>query len=161
MTGHVGGAHAAGMANERMIIDEIRARYRENSVLPHPDQVAISERAGTVTLRGTVSSPRDRRMAADIAKSVAEVRDVEDNLSLDPRDRWEDHELRGRALQALIFADDVPDDQIDVGVSAAWITLKGEVKHQSESNAAFEAVTGLPGAGGITNEIKVVAPAGR
>jgi osmotically-inducible protein OsmY len=161
MTGHVGGAHAAGMANDRMIIDEIRARYRENSVLPHPDEVAVSERAGTVTLRGTVSGLRDRRVAADLAKSVAEVRGVEDNLSIDPRERREDHEMRGRALQALIFADDVPDDQIDVSVSAAWITLKGEVKHQSESNAAFEAVTGLPGAGGITNEIKVVAPAGR
>jgi osmotically-inducible protein OsmY len=108
-----------------------------------------------------VSSLRERRVAADLAKSVAEVRGVEDDLSIDPLDRWQDHELRGRALQALIFADDVPDDQIDVGVSAAWITLKGEVKHQSESNAAFEAVTGFPGAGGITNEIKVVAPAGR
>jgi hypothetical protein len=115
MTGHAGRAHAAGMANERMIIDEIKARYGENSVLPHPDEVAISERAGTVTLRGTM----------------------------------------------MIFADDVPDDRIDVSVSAAWITLKGEVSHQSESNAAFDAVGGLPGAGGITNAIKVVAPAGR
>ena len=34
--------------------------------------------------------------------------------------------------------------------------MKGEVKHQYESNAAFEAVSGVPGVGGITNEIRVV-----
>jgi osmotically-inducible protein OsmY len=144
-----------------MIIAEINARYRENSVLHHPAEVAISEHDGTVTLRGTVASPRQRGLAADLAHSVPKVRSVENELSIDLLDHWQDHEIRGCALQALILADDVPDDRIDVSVSAAWITLKGQVKHQSQSNAAFDAVTGLPGAGGITNAIKVVAPAGR
>ena len=149
------------MANDPAIIDEIRARYRENSVLPHPDEVAVSEREGTVTLRGTVSGLHDRRVAADIAKSVPAVRSVENDLSIDPLDHWQEHVIRGAALQALIWSDDVPDDHIDASVSAAWVTLKGEVRHQTESDAAFEAVIGLPGAGGITNEIKVVAPTGR
>jgi osmotically-inducible protein OsmY len=35
-------------------------------------------------------------------------------------------------------------------------TLKGQVRHQDESDAAFEDVSGLEGVGGITNEIKVV-----
>jgi osmotically-inducible protein OsmY len=149
------------MANDRAIIDGVRARYRENAVLPHPDSVAISEHDGTVTLRGTVSSLHQRRVAKDVAQSVPGVRNVMDELSIDPLDNYQDHEIRGAALQALILSDDVPDDRIDVGVSAAWITLKGEVKHQADSNAAFEAVGGLPGAGGVTNAIKVVAPAGR
>ena len=149
------------MRNEPLIIDEIRARYRENDVLPHPDEVAVAEHEGTVTLRGTVSGLRDRRVAADVAKSVPGVRAVANDLAIDPRDHWDDHQIRGAALQALILADDVPDDHVDVGVSAAWITLKGEVKHQADSTAAFDAVIGLPGAGGITNAIKVVAPAGR
>ena len=75
---------------------------------------------------------------------------------MDPRDRWEDDQIRGAALQALVSNVNVPDDRIDVRVSAGWLTLKGEVKHQSDSNAAFEAVSGLPGVGGITNEIKVI-----
>jgi hypothetical protein len=33
---------------------------------------------------------------------------------------------------------------------------KGEVKHQEQSNAAFDAVGRLPVVGGITNEIKVI-----
>ena len=51
---------------------------------------------------------------------------------------------------------DVPDGRIDLTVAEGWLTMKGEVKHQQESDAAFEAVSRLPGVGGITNEIKVV-----
>ena len=39
---------------------------------------------------------------------------------------------------------EVPDDRIEVTVADGWLTLKGEVKHQYESNAAFEAVSGSP-----------------
>lgn len=42
-------------------------------------------------------------------------------------------------------------------VADGWLTLKGEVKHQLDSDAAFEAVSGLRGIGGITNEIKVIS----
>ena len=45
-------------------------------------------------------------------------------------------------------------------MSNGWLILKGEVKHQYESNAAFEAVTDVPGLGGITNEIKVITAGG-
>ena len=41
-------------------------------------------------------------------------------------------------------------------VANGWLTLKGEVEHQYESNAAFDVVYRLPGVGGITNEIKVI-----
>jgi osmotically-inducible protein OsmY len=43
-----------------------------------------------------------------------------------------------------------------VNVADRWLTLNGRVKHQSESDAAFEAVSDLPGVGGITNRIVVV-----
>jgi hypothetical protein len=95
-----------------MIIAEINARYRENSVVHHPAEVAISEHDGTVTLRGTVASPRQRGLAADLAHSLPNVRSVENELSIDLLDHWQDHEIRGSALQALILADDVPDDRI-------------------------------------------------
>lgn len=144
------------MSNDKVIIDEIRARLERDPRVPHPAEVAISERAGTVTLRGSVGSVVQRRAAVEVAKSVEGVHDVEDELSFDLRDHWEDDEIRGAALQALMSDAHVPADRIDVTVAESWLTLKGEVKHQHESDAAFEAVSRVPGVGGITNRIKVI-----
>ena len=43
-----------------------------------------------------------------------------------------------------------------MAVADGWVTLNGEVRHQHESDAAFEDVAKLEGVGGITNAIKVV-----
>ena len=109
-----------------------------------------------MTLRGTVRSLHQRRTAVEIAGSVRGVRAVEDELRADPRDHWRDEELRGAALQALMSDDSVPADRLDVKVTAGWVTLTGETKQQSDSDAALAAVSRLAGVGGITNEIKAI-----
>jgi osmotically-inducible protein OsmY len=147
------------MPNEQ-VIDQIRARYVRDPRIQHAAELAVTERAGTVTLRGTVRSPHQRRVAVDIAKSVSGVRTVMDELSINPRDNWRDDELRGVALQALVSSSDVPDEQIDATVANGWLTLTGRVKRQSDSNAAFEAVSGVSGVGGITNKIEVTTAGG-
>jgi osmotically-inducible protein OsmY len=144
------------MSNENLITDQIRATLERDDRVPHHAEVAVSERHGTVTLRGTVGTPHQRQAIVKIARAVPGVLSVEDELSLDPRDRWQDNEVRGAALQALMSNDAVPADRIDVTVANGWLTLKGEVKHQSENDAAFESVSALPGVGGITNELKVI-----
>ena len=142
------------------ISDEIRARYEADDRIPHPKEVAIQERDGTVTLRGTVGSPRQRHAAAEVAAGVPGVEQVIDEMTVDPLDRVRDEELRGVALQALVANEDVPADWVDVTVDAGWLTLKGQVKHMADSDAAFAAVADLPGVGGITNEIKVITAGG-
>lgn len=144
------------MSNDDIIIGEIHAALERHPGIPHPADVAVSLREGTVTLRGSVGSLHQRHAAVKVAKSVVGVGDVEDELSFDPRDRTDDDELRGLALQALMSNDRVPADRIEATVANGWLTLKGEVKHQSESDAAFDAVRRLPGIGGITNKIVVI-----
>jgi osmotically-inducible protein OsmY len=144
------------MSDNRFITDEIRAALECDERVPHPNEVAVSERHGTVTLRGSVGSPIQRRAAVKIARSVSGVVAIDDELWVDPRDRWQDNEIRGAALQALMSNPEVPAERVEVMVENGWLTLKGEVKHQYESNAVFEAVSGLSGVGGITNEIKVI-----
>jgi osmotically-inducible protein OsmY len=138
------------------IIDEIRAKLDTNPHLHHPAEVAIGEQEGDVTLRGSVGSFQERQAAVQVAKSVRGVRHVEDQLTVDLRNHWDDDVIRGVALQALMSNDDVPADRVDVKVDGGWLTLKGEVKHQYDSDAAFAAVRQVPGIGGITNEIKVI-----
>ena len=46
----------------------------------------------------------------------------------------------------------MPADRIEATVANGWLTLKGEVKHQSQSDAVLDAVCRLPGIGGIMNK---------
>ncbi|MGO9905093.1 MAG: BON domain-containing protein, partial [Solirubrobacteraceae bacterium] len=83
------------MSNHTTVVDEVRAALERDPRVPHPMEVAVSEQGGVVTLRGSVGSFHQRHAAVQIAKSVRGVRGVEDELSLDLRDRWEDDEIRG------------------------------------------------------------------
>jgi osmotically-inducible protein OsmY len=143
--------------SNRNVIEEIRAALDRDPRIAHAAEIAVGEREGMVTLRGTVSSPRQRRTAVEIARSVPGVRSVNDGLRIDPRDHSPDDEIRGAALQALLSDERVP-DRVDVSVANGWLTLKGEVKRQRESDAAFDAVSRVAGVGGITNRIVVVSP---
>jgi osmotically-inducible protein OsmY len=125
--------------------------------IPASAEIAVSAEAGTVTLRGTVESFRQRRAAAEDAGKIDGVYDVDDRLKVNliGTDRREDDEIRGVALQALIWDTEVPADAVDVKVDNGWITLKGDVTYQFQSDAAYDDVAGLYGVYGITNEIKV------
>ena len=94
------------------------------------------------------------------ARDVRGVDDVDDQLKvrlLDEPARG-DADVRAAALQTLMWDTEVPADLVDVKVDDGWVTLKGQVSFQYESDAAYEDVTRLRGVTGITNEIRVVTP---
>jgi osmotically-inducible protein OsmY len=127
--------------------------------IPSPVEVAVSADGGAVTLRGTVERFNQRRAAVQDAKQTDGVYEVDDQLkvSLAGADRREDDEIRGVALQALIWDTEVPSDTVDVKVQEGWITLKGDVSFQFQSDAAYDDVASLYGVYGVTNEIRVNA----
>ena len=144
------------MYEDDAITTSIRAAIESDGRIRHPREIAISCRAGWVELRGNVPNPRERGVAQQLARAVPGVKGVSAELHVDLRDNWLDGEIRGTALQSLMENADVPADRVDVTVSDGWLTLRGEVQEQSASDAAFATVAGLPGVGGITNEIKVI-----
>lgn len=146
------------MSQNISLEEEVLAALSRNPRIVNAKAIAVSERDGTVTLRGAVSSFRQRRAAVEDVKSVAGVDAVVDDLEvrlLD--DDVRDDALLGAVLQRLIWDTDVPAESIDVKVRDGWVTLRGRVKHQYESDAAFDEVASTKGVGGITNEIKVVS----
>ena len=127
--------------------------------IPDSLEIAVAEDDGIVTLRGTVESFSQRRAASQDAKNVDGVDDLDNQLkvNLTGADRREDDEIRGAALQNLIWDVDVPSDFVDVKVNDGWVTLTGDVSYQFQSDAAYDDVASLYGVIGITNEITVNA----
>lgn len=125
--------------------------------LPDSSDIAVSTDDEIVVLRGSVESFGQRRAAAEDARKVDGVYDVDNQLKVDllDADRREDDEIRGVALQALIWDTEVPSDTVDVKVQEGWITLKGDVAYQFQSDAAYDDVATLYGVYGVTNDIKV------
>ena len=145
------------MTHDFQLEDAIRSALMRDSRIVNDTDVAIQLEGTTVTLRGTVSSFKARHAAIEDARSVRGVAHVSDELRVRlVLDDVRDDELRGVVLQALIWDPRIPAEAIEVKVDSGWITLTGEVKHQSQSDAAFEDVASIEGAGGITNEIRVV-----
>jgi osmotically-inducible protein OsmY len=148
------------MLTSTSVEDDIRVTLNDDPRIPDPSEIAISAEDGIVTLRGTVGSFRQRRAAASDAQAVDQDYEVRDELKVRLLDDWtrEDAEIRGIALQILMWDVEVPSESIDVKVQEGWITLKGDVTYQFESDAAFEDVASLYGVTGVTNEIKVISP---
>jgi hypothetical protein len=140
--------------------DAVREVLNLDRRIPDPEQVAVSAEGGTVTLRGTVDSFGQRRAAANDAYNIDGVDYVDDELKVRLLDesRREDADIRGMALQILMWDADVPADLIDVKVDEGWVTLTGDVSYQFESDAAFEDVADMLGVVGVTNSIRVTTP---
>jgi osmotically-inducible protein OsmY len=140
----------------RELEDEVRAAIGRDPRIPNSTEIAVSGDGGIVTLRGTVNSFKQRRAAVQDAKRPLGVYEVVDQLEVRLIDDIRDDELRGWILQRLLWDANVPAESIDVRVGAGWVTLKGQVKHQFQSDAAFDDVASIRGVGGITNDIRVV-----
>jgi osmotically-inducible protein OsmY len=148
------------MLTDTPLTDAVLASLDLDPRIPDSLEIAVEADGGEVVLRGTVESFSQRRAAGEDANDVEGVYDVDNQLkvSLTGEDRRDDDEIRGIALQNMIWDVEVPSDAIDVKVDDGWVTLKGDVSYQFESNAAYEDVAGLYGVVGVTNEIRVTNP---
>jgi osmotically-inducible protein OsmY len=128
--------------------------------IPNPDAIAVDANQGVVTLRGTVGSFAQRRAAVADARKVDGVEDVVDDIDvrLENDDMRADADIRGAALQSLIWDVEIPSGSIDVRVEGGWVFLEGEVSYQFQSDNAFDDVASLTGVTGVTNSIMVVEP---
>ena len=136
----------------------VRTELASDPRLPYADEIAVEAYGGAVTLRGTVGSFAQRRAAVADARRTRGVFDVYDEIGvrLMNDDRRKDAEIRGAALQRLTWDPQIPGDYIDVQVKDGWVTLKGEVDHQYQSDIAFDHVASLYGVTGVTNDIETV-----
>ncbi len=125
------------------------------------EAVAVSADDGTVTLRGTVGSFRQKREARTAAERVWGVIDVNNELKVRilTEQRREDADLRGDVLQALMLDSLVP-TTIDAKVEYGFVTLTGNADWQYQRDEAEFIAGNIIGVTGVENDVylNVVEP---
>lgn len=121
--------------------------------------VGIAVKEGVVTLTGEVSSYADRWTAERVAKRVAGVRGLAEEIqvNLPEHHKRTDTEVAQAVLSALKWDINVPHEAVQVKVEHGWVTLSGSVNWRFQKNHAESTVRNLAGVRGITNLI-LVAP---
>jgi len=140
------------------IQDDVRNAIADDPRIAFPNEIAVEAVGDSVLLRGTVGGFGEKQAAIADARRTRGVFTVDDELRvrLMDRDRREDAEIRGAALQRLMWDPQLVADYLNVEVKDGWVTLTGDVDHQYQSNKAFDHVASLYGVTGVTNEIQVV-----
>jgi osmotically-inducible protein OsmY len=140
---------------ERNVADELFWDPRIDS-----NMVAVAaDDAGTITLRGTVGSFRQRREAKKAAERVWGVTKVTNELDVQllTEHRREDGELRRDVLQALMLDTLVP-STIEVGVSDGFVTLTGGADWQYQREEAEFIAGNILGVTGVENDVYLAWP---
>ena len=164
-------ASALGAEDERLAqrssspaVDEAITRtVQENLVLDNrvsSNQIDVQTGEGIVTVSGTVDNLLIKEVVMDIARSVAGVRNVQDDVEL-RASRLNDEQIRARVLMEL--AGDPKADAFDmqVQVNQGVVTLTGTADGWPQRHWAEQIAKGVPGVRGIENGLSVQASASR
>jgi osmotically-inducible protein OsmY len=123
------------------------------------EEIAVAVDDGTVTLRGTVGSFRQKREATKAAQRIYGVLYV--NNDLDVRilddDRHDDADLRGDVLQALMLDTLLP-ATIDASVKEGFVTLTGTTTWQYQRDEADFIAGNVAGVTGVENDVYLTSP---
>jgi osmotically-inducible protein OsmY len=124
------------------------------------DAIEVSADSGTVTLRGTVASLRQKRAAA---KAAARVRGVirvaiELRVRIPAVEQRDDDDLRGDVQEALMLDGSVP-MTVDARARAGFVTLTGTAQWHYQREEAESRTAEVPGVIDIDNAITLTSAA--
>jgi osmotically-inducible protein OsmY len=118
--------------------------------------VAVSADDGTITLRGTVGSFREKREAKHAAERVFGVTSVDNKLQvrLLVGSQRDDADLRGDILQAMALDSLVP-ATVDAKVDSGVVSLTGTAEWQYQRDEAEFVAANILGVIDVWNEIEL------
>lgn len=122
-------------------------------------QIGVAAKSGVITLTGAVPRYVEKMEAERLAKSIAGVKAVANDIEvrLPGASERNDTDIATAALNALKWHTSISDDKIKLSVRNGWVTLDGNVDWQFQRQAARDAVGYLVGVKGVTNDIALSA----
>jgi osmotically-inducible protein OsmY len=120
-------------------------------------QIGVEVKDGVVTLAGHVGSYAEKWSAERAAQRVAGVRAlaVEMDVRIQGSSQRNDVDIARAAESVLQWSVYLPAGAIKVMVEQGWITLSGEVPWNYQRRAAADAVRGLMGVTGVSDQITI------
>jgi osmotically-inducible protein OsmY len=145
------------MTNEELagqVADELRWDPRVDG-----EAIAVAADNGTVTLRGTVGSFREKRDAKKAAERVYGTVEVNNELKVEVMFEGEraDADLRGDVLRALMLDGLVP-DTVDAKVYDGYVTLTGTAAWQFQRDEAEHVAGNIAGVVEVDDQIELTGP---
>ena len=119
--------------------------------------IAVTVKGGVVALSGYVRRYADKYIAERVAKRVAGVHGVADDIEvrLPSSEKVADPEIARDAVAAIRAQLPYLADKIQVTVNQGWVTLEGDVEWNFERDRAQAAVRHLKGVKSVGNQIHV------
>jgi osmotically-inducible protein OsmY len=119
--------------------------------------IGVAVEKGIVTLTGHVPTYSQKVTVENVVRRVKGVKGIAEEIEVRPfgSNRTADDEIAKRAVSTLDWNTSVPDNSVQVKVQKGWLTLTGTVDWQYQKNAAAEAMAGLAGVTGVTNQIQI------
>ena len=131
--------------------------------------IDVNTNQGAVSLKGQVPSEEIKAMAGAIAQDTSGVKELHNNLVIDPAarpnpetsrlsERVADLEIKTLVEDAIRKSPELKDRSIELVVQQRKVSLNGVVETESQKNLAQQIAWGVQGVAGVTNSISVTAP---
>ena len=128
---------------------------------PVAGRVGVRVHDGVVTLTGEVESLEQKHAAEQTAEQVAGVRAVAVKLLVDGMPAVPQGDVAlARAVADSLELEGIPAGRhIAVRVEDGWVAVSGQVASASDYSAIERALECVPGARGVTSEVRLIVPA--
>ncbi len=117
--------------------------------------IGVAGRNGVVTLTGRVANYSEKWRAERIAKRVAGVVGLANDIEVRLGSERTDTDIAQAAALALKVDTTIPADHVKVIVEHGWLTLEGKVDWYYQKSSAESVVRHLAGVKGVRNAIAV------
>lgn len=123
-------------------------------------EINVDVNRGTVSLNGFVGSQKEKSQAAEVARNVDGVKEVQNNLSVkegssSAGEVIDDSLLTAKVKSALIADSNTKAHQINVETKAGVVQLSGFVDDAAAKSAATSVAQSVTGVKDVKNELSV------
>jgi osmotically-inducible protein OsmY len=154
------------------ITAKIQAKYFMDGYVKGRD-IDVDTSNGVVTLKGAVESEAERRQAEALARSTDGVREVQNQLTMEPvaepvaplpdaratadeaEAKVEDAVVTTKIQSQFFLDDDVKGRDINVDTRNGIVTLKGSVENEAQKKEAEQIATGTEGVTKVINQLTI------